>query len=297
MDVKRAGVLGVLLPSAVGGAQEFVLTTTAGKPALENFGVALASSTRWQQKADALSGAWRAKYGVVLGWAGTVLALGVAQHETWCGDAWPGEHNWGAVQYRTLHPQEQQVLTDAGLHPDPRSVSAARAALAAAVAAGHVVADPAGALHVDSSPGLRTTTNPGGWYWVYFRAFGTDEEGAECFVTSLTRPKPTGGTRGILEAAQTPADGQWGAQAHVLAAEMYAPPGYYEGVHDPTQPGGKEANVADYSTAVASAATTIAAGLAGWVAGGQQQLQAVAEGALAEQPDPGPPDPPADPSA
>jgi hypothetical protein len=126
----------------------------------------------------------------------------------------------------------------AGTPPDPRKnperVYEARRALATAG-----LAEPRGALHVDSSPGK-------GWYWVYFRRWPDDMTGAEDFVHVLAEQSVN--TRKALETG-TP---------EAVARAMYARK-YYEGRHVPTETYhtpdgdflGAELNVRDYARAIA----------------------------------------------
>src|ERR1700690_2074360 len=87
------------------------------------FGSSLPTTKEWWiGKATAYATAWGK---VFPGESPTVhnvrLGLAVAIHETWAGDAWVGEHNWGAVQKRGLTAQEKVVLT--GLPPSPANVA------------------------------------------------------------------------------------------------------------------------------------------------------------------------------
>lgn len=189
---------------------------------------------RWQQKAAALAAGWRDRFGVEPSTATVALALSVAQHETRCGDAWPGEHNWGAVQRRSLNTFERGSLSAIKPHPD--NVGQARAKLDAdgwladpicrACGEPRRVLPPAtscdkcngtefverGALHVDSSPGK-------GYYWVYFWRFVDDAAGANFFVKILAADRAS--CRAVLETGGTP---------HALARAMYMTR-YYEGFY------------------------------------------------------------------
>jgi hypothetical protein len=143
------------------------------------------TTVRWHDKADAFVHGWRERLGVDPPLNAVVLGLAVAQHETACGDAWAGEHNWGAVQKRVLNAEEKTLLSSKGIVPYHRrvvrdgkpvtesSVPAARAAIAEA----GLPLDRE-ALHIDSSPGK-------GWYFVYFWAFPNDVEGASFFIKIL----------------------------------------------------------------------------------------------------------------
>lgn len=130
------------------------------------------SADSWHAKIDALGEALHT-HGIDLGVHAQALVLGVAEHETRCGDAWPGEHNWGAVQLRRLSPAERVALAAAGVVAHPNHTDAARAALANAG-----LAEPNGALHCDSSPNT-------GYYFVWFWAFATDALGANQLLHTL----------------------------------------------------------------------------------------------------------------
>lgn len=231
-------------------------TTPAGRPLYplrpfvsdDHFG-APAANTRWVDKANALTTAWTQERGTPPTWTGVVLCLAVAQHETLCGDAWAGEHNWGAVQKRRLTSAEQAVLTTAGIVPAPKNVTAARDALGRAVAAGQIPPLDHEALHIDSSPGK-------GWYFVYFWAYPNDVEGAVRFVHTLV-----GARRASVLNVIAPASGEaWPVLTRAVATTMYNT-GYYEGFHDPHQEGGRDANITDYTTSLAKLAPAIATAL------------------------------------
>jgi hypothetical protein len=136
------------------------------------------TAARWHDKADAFVYGWREREGDDPTLHAVVLGLAVAQHETACGDAWPGEHNWGAVQKRVPNAQEKAALAKAGVVPSPKNVARAREVIAAAIEAGECQPLTNEALHCDSSPGK-------GWYFVYFWAFKTDVGGASLFVKIL----------------------------------------------------------------------------------------------------------------
>lgn len=183
----------------------------------------MSSFSRWWQKANAYSAAWSKIFGTAPSKYNVALGLGVAEHETWCGDAWAGEHNWGAVQLRGLNAEERATLSAAGIIPTRDGLVVAKTLL-------NPVAG--GALHIDTSP----VTGP---YFVWFCSFPDDEAGAEKFVQVIARNRPT--CRDALMAA-TPS-------AVDLAAAMYRT-GYYEGFHDPHQAGGVDANIMDYASAI-----------------------------------------------
>lgn len=176
------------------------------------------------------------------------LAGAIAEHETKCGDAWPGEHNWGGLQLAKLSDYECQVLAEAECIPAAPYTEAGRDAL---IQARGLISRLDGALHADSSPTR-------GWYFVWFYAFPTAKQGAEVFVSRL------------LGYAGVPAALKMG-DSHLVAEEMYRGR-YFEGFHkpDPTPeedfPGkwpregwlrvgpltaGETKNVEDYATAIA----------------------------------------------
>ena len=197
------------------------------------------TAARWHDKADSFVHGWRERLGDDPPLHAVVLGLSVAQHETACGDAWPGEHNWGAVQKRTPNQHERVVLSRAGIAPSPKNVAAARVAIQAAIDSGESLVikvpeldakgKPTGktvdkdigpcptltdeALHCDSSPGK-------GWYFVYFWAFKTDVGGASLFVKILAVNRP--GCRAVLL-------NENGTELQ-LAEGMYNT-GYYEGFY------------------------------------------------------------------
>src|SRR5208282_454482 len=219
---------------------------------------AVSPIARWALKATAFADAWHAKFKVTPGICLIADALSVAQHETLCGDAWPGEYNWGALQLRaTLTDLERGVLQ--GLAPNPQNVKLARGMLAAAVVAGTVPDEPNGALHVDSSPGR-------GWYWVFFRKFPNDTAGAAFFIHVLCENRP--GCMSILKSATQ----NWSTDLLDLASAMYATH-YYEGFRIPTQmytkPDGTKVtgvvmNELDYASSLEKIAPTIFDALQGW---------------------------------
>ena len=210
-------------------------------------------NARWFNKANAFASAWKSKFGVDPKPATVALGLSVAQHETRCGDAWPGEYNWGAVQHRVPNTDERSVLSAAG-PPNPKSVGAARDALALAIAAGTIPEPEQCALHVDSSPGK-------GWYWVFFWSFNNDEEGAAFFIRIIAEKRAA--CRAALENATLE---NLDLAATDLATQMYRSR-YYEGFHDPKEPGGIQANIDDYAASLQRILPGIVAGMSGWAPG------------------------------
>src|ERR1700722_12382724 len=213
-----------------------VLSDAAGDPlgsivGLKDFG-ATPTEERWVTKANAFVAGWQDIFpgGHPSAW-GVALGLAVAQHETYCGDAWAGEHNWGGVQLGGLNTSEATCLNNAGIVATPSSVPAARAALAAAK-----IYRAGGALHVDSSPASGTQR----YYFAWFAAFANDEAGAAYFIRVLAKNRV--GCGNVLRGAI----GSWRSDSSLLASAMYAT-GYYEGFHDPHTAAGKAANIADYA--------------------------------------------------
>lgn len=229
--------------------------TSAGRPV---YGVdthlsATNPTERWTRKANAFATAWFQKYGQIASKWAVVEGCSVAQHETMCGDAWPNEFNWGAVQLRGLTLGEKAVL--GSLVTSPTNVAAARALLAQEAAA-HVIPDePNGALHVDSSPGK-------GWYWVYFHKFPNDVAGAKFFIHVLCDQRPV--CRTVLLTAR----GVWSSELSSLAANMYATH-YYEGFYIPTKMYGDKTgaamNVLAYAGSLQAIAPAIAGAIGAWV--------------------------------
>lgn len=162
------------------------------------------STERWQSKARAFSAGWRERFGVDPPRPAVVLGLAVAEHETRCGDAWPGEYNWGAVQDRRLNDDEKAAI--ASIAPHPSTVAAAREALKAA-------GQRWNGLHVDSSPGK-------GYYWIFFRVHADDAAGASDFVKVIAINAGRQACKEALEAGS----------AFMLADAMYRTR-YYEGFY------------------------------------------------------------------
>lgn len=201
---------------------------------------------RWYLKANAYAAAWSARIKGTPSTSNVTLGLAIAQHETWCGDAWTNEHNWGAVQKRGLNEAERAALQSAGIAPNPKNVQAARVALQAA---GIVPFNEA--LHVDSSPNA-------GWYFVYFWAFPTDTEGAAMFIHVLAEQRPA--CKLLLESSDA------SGNEYAMAFAMYRSH-YFEGFRDPHQPGGQDGNIEDYASAIIGLRPGIARSLANWSPG------------------------------
>lgn len=210
--------------------------------------------SRWHRKADALYTAWvQTVHSPPNSSEALRLALAVAQHETRCGDAWPGEHNWGAVQKRGLSPVEQEILSRDGIVVDPKGTRADAAAACKLAAARLKQASDDGeiwelyeeALHVDSSPirGLYMT-----WFW----AFDNDIDGAKQFLRVLILKMPK--VRTVMVGKPT---------AAMLAAAMYEH-NYYEGFNDPRAEGGKQANIDAYAKEISYHAALITTALTDW---------------------------------
>jgi peptidoglycan hydrolase-like protein with peptidoglycan-binding domain len=201
---------------------------------------------------------WRGRFGVEPRLETVALCLAVAEHETRCGDAWPGEFNYGAVQDSDKVAQAtlRDCLRKEGLAAHPSRVAEAKAIL-------NRYGYRTDGLHVDSSPGK-------GYYWVYFRTFADDEQGASYFVKIIAVDRPS--CKGELETGN----------AYGLAAAMYRTH-YYEGFYKPghhyeRQASGKwtevpsktssswtgeELNISAYASALQRLVPTITAALAG----------------------------------
>lgn len=104
------------------------------------------------------------------------LLLAVACHETVCGDAWPGEHNWGAATRGALSHDELTQLSEAGVVPVIAPTSLRLAAEAAATRVLGVRDDRA--IHVDSRPSAMGSIP----YFTWFAKFADDVAGAAYFV-------------------------------------------------------------------------------------------------------------------
>jgi len=160
-----------------------------------------------------------------------IYALCVAEHETRCGDAWPGEHNWGACTARPLKLSEIAKYMQAGLKPgEPKDEPKAK----------KLLDQPGLALHRDSAPKQ-------GWYYTYFASFKYDVDGAEYLVKMLYKQRPRCLASAIADC---------GVQD--LAKEMYNSR-YYTGVHQDAA-----SNIADYGKSLSTLQPQIEAALVGW---------------------------------
>lgn len=194
---------------------------------------------RYHDKANALVNAWKRRYpGTLPSKNAVVMCCAVAEHETTCGDSWSHSGNWGAIQRRVMTAAERASVAS-NVTPQP--------------------SDPFEQLHGDSSP-------INGRYQTWFWAFPTnvtfppaslagDEAGAWKLLEVLLDKRPV-----IKQTIDT-------IDTQTLALDMYHTH-YYEGVHDPRQPGGVERNVADYAHALTFTAGRFTAGLADWEPGG-----------------------------
>ena len=197
-------------------------------------------------KADALLAAWERVTGQPPPCRSAVLlCLAQAQLETRCGDAWPGCHNWGATDYRSLRLGE---LTDyqggtlvAGhwLHADGSHGADRRP--------GDVAQ-----MHLDTHPG-------GGSYPMWFAAFDDDTSGAAYYLRIVLRMAG--------EVLASPL-----ATSSDLATAVYLH-GYYEGVHPGARPytartlpltAPELANVADYARGLDRCRASIEPALTDW---------------------------------
>lgn len=224
------------------------------------------SIERWYRKANAYAEAWLKVFNSAPNLHAVVLGLAVAEHETRCGDAWPGENNWGAVQLRSLNAAERQAVL--GIPPHPTNVEEAREAIKVAG-----LVEPKGALHADYSP------TKARYYFVYFVRYDIEAEGAVKCVRTLAEERPS--CRIVLT-------DQYGSE-YALAERMYATK-YYEGFRDPTatyelqggkwvklvdptvpakgqRMAGRDLNITDYARALAKLTPGIKAALVGWTLG------------------------------
>ncbi len=216
------------------------------------------SRADWYDKANSYSQAWAERFGVPPSVHNVALGLAVAEHETRCGDAWPGDHNWGACTKGGLSQAQRRLLQVAGVHPVLEPAIARQASEGAAtetlVAGGQPPAEDQ-SIHVDSSP-------TAGAYFTFFGKFPTDVLGAGYFIHVLADQRQT--CKSILETAETFYD----HGCVQLAGAMYRTH-YYTGFHDPHQPGGDSANIGDYAKALLTLQPSIATALDGWTPGAE----------------------------
>lgn len=226
---------------------------------------------RLWDKANALAAACVA-HGMPPTLARVALLYAVAEHETRCGDAWPGEHNWGATTRRSLTAAESSRLRSAGIFPvlSPSAVRVA-AETAAAKCLG-LTTESDVAIHTDSRPVIDHMTVPFGHragvfgamfhaanraadrvgatlvYFTMFARFADDTAGAMYFVGFFR----TSAERKALE----------GQSIEPLARAMYEAH-YYTGF----LAGDPEGNIVAYSRACAPLYTAALTGLQGWTPG------------------------------
>lgn len=169
-----------------------------------------------------------------------ILICAVAEHETQCGDAWGNSGNWGAVMRRVVTQDEKTTIANGG-KPSPR--------------------DPFEILKGDSDP---VTGHYAVWFWQFpagitYPPVGLagDEAGAYKLIQTLFSDRP--GKPSVQAIIDTATEDE-------LAGAMYAR-GYFAGFHDPRQPGGKEANIADYATALKRASKMFRDALGDWKPG------------------------------
>lgn len=201
----------------------------------------------WRSKAASCAAAWQQKFSRPPTDNELSLALAVAEGETRCGDAWPGEHNWGATTLRSLTDAERQAVVAAGVSPTvgagrDAAAKAAEAAIGAAGMPSPLGPPVTGRIHCDSYPGR-------GAYFVWFAAFDDDIAGAAYFLRAICR---TGAERAALQTGS----------AQSMAAAMYAA-GYYSGFHPHSTLEGNQANIDDYARMIGSSLPAIRAALAG----------------------------------
>ncbi|HYQ17500.1 MAG TPA: peptidoglycan-binding domain-containing protein [Polyangiaceae bacterium] len=195
--------------------------------------------SRFHDKATALVNAWRRRRnGELPSKHAVIMCCAVAEHETNCGDAWNRSGNWGAIQRRRMTATEQATVRALGTPPP---------------------SDAFEQLHGDSSPinGRYQT-----WFWAFPAdvTYGPaelagDEAGAWKLIEVLLDKRP------VIAAAINTID------VPTLALDMYHTH-YYEGIHDPRQPGGIDRNVADYAHALTFTAGRFTTGLSDWEPGG-----------------------------
>lgn len=168
-----------------------------------------------------------------------LLCMSVAEHETNNGRAWPGTNNFGAVQLRSLTPDERQAFDDGSLH------------------AGDYNAQGNGVLHVDTHPLGNGASEP---YPVWFAAFKLRVDGIAHFLKTLYADS--------LSAPDAP-----GSDPGSVAEAMYCGH-YFEGAHKDDRKfqarravplsAPEQSNVDDYARAVTGCLATIAGALGSW---------------------------------
>lgn len=124
--------------------------------------------TRALDKATAVQQGFLDVMGATITRGELLFLLCVAEHETHCGDDWKDNsgnplHNWGAVQWRTPTADEKTRIDNGDLKP------------------GDTI--PGGVLQQDSSP-------VSGKYYVWFRTFPSDRQGAAFLVGTLYKHNP-----------------------------------------------------------------------------------------------------------
>jgi hypothetical protein len=200
---------------------------------------------RYETKASTVVTAWRRRYdGAAPSRHATLVVCSVAEHETRCGDAWPGEHNWGAIQRRTMSEAERAVIR-AGGKPEPR--------------------DAFEALHGDSSP-------INGRYQVWFWRFPNDVEGANKLLEVLLDKRPS--IKNDIDRLS----------ANELARRMYLTKyyeGFHDPrprAGEQVPPGGltqgQQANIADYARGLTRHLAFFRAGLVAWQPGEESDTPA-----------------------
>lgn len=196
------------------------------------------SRASWWEKANALAPAMP---GATV--RSIALLLAIAEHETGCGDAWPGEHNWGATTRRGLSQADQAALSAAGVVPvlQPSTQRHVSESLATEALRAAGIDPPDAAIHVDSRP-------PGKVYFTWFAKFPDDAAGAAYFASFF---RTAAEKQGLADGS--PAEEAWA----MFAAH------YYTGTHldDPS------ANVADYLRAIDPFFRAALAALEGWTPG------------------------------
>ena len=230
------------------------------------FGMPLTTESvkRWRRKAGAVVTAWESKYGRKPGLKTVIAVLAVAQHETACGDAWPGEHNWGACTLRGLTGPELNVLVMRGLYPTVRNRRdaevVARNAQQALLDHGLVapslermaVKVPRSSIHCDSRP----VANGSVAYFTWFANFDNDIDGAKYLIAVLCGAEIRKAAYSVLVTD---------ANLNALARAMYDAhyyTGFYERDRDYNGTKGSELNIASYAAALRRIEPEITAALA-----------------------------------